>query len=68
VSGVGKYLKENNPEVEVLLADPVGSIFTNYFRTGEVGKAGKFMVEGVGKGSIPGAMDFGVRVVIINWM
>jgi cystathionine beta-synthase len=53
-------LKENNPDVEVVLADPVGSIFTNYFRTGDIGTAEKFMVEGVGKGSIPGAMDFNV--------
>lgn len=60
ISGVGKYLKESNPDVEVILADPVGSIFTNYFRTGEIGNAEKFLVEGVGKASIPGAMDLKV--------
>jgi len=57
VSGVGKYLKETNPKIKVVLADPVGSVFTNYFRDGEVGTPGKYLVEGVGKGSIPGAMD-----------
>ena len=39
------------------IADPVGSVFTNYFKTGELGQQGKFLVEGVGKGNIPGAMD-----------
>lgn len=57
VSGVGRYLKEHKPEVKVILADPVGSVFTNYFKTGKLGTPGKFLVEGVGKGSIPGAMD-----------
>ena len=46
--------------MKVVLADPVGSIFTNYYRTGELGTPKKFLVEGVGKGSIPGAMNFKV--------
>lgn len=58
ISGVGKYLKERDPNVKVVLADPVGSVFTNYFLSGNVGKPGKYLVEGVGKGSIPGAMNF----------
>ncbi|GBG34329.1 Cysteine synthase [Hondaea fermentalgiana] len=60
ISGVGRYLKERKPDVKVVLADPVGSVFTNYFRTGKLGTPGKFLVEGVGKGSIPGAMDMGL--------
>jgi cysteine synthase len=59
VSGTGRFLKERNAGVRVVLADPVGSIFTDYFRNGAIpAKAGKYLVEGVGKGSIPGAMDF----------
>ena len=57
ISGAGKYLKEINPKIQVILADPVGSVFTNYFKDGEIGLPGKYLVEGVGKGSIPGAMD-----------
>jgi cystathionine beta-synthase len=57
ISGNAKYLKEKNPNCKVILADPVGSIFTSYFR-GNGEKGGKYLVEGVGKGSIPGAMDF----------
>jgi len=58
ISGVGRFLKERNPKIKVVLADPIGSVFTNYFLSGNVGKPGKYLVEGVGKGSIPGAMDF----------
>ncbi len=67
ISGNAKYLKEKNPNCKVILADPVGSIFTSYFRGNHGGggggggggeKGGKYLVEGVGKGSIPGAMDF----------
>jgi len=60
ISGTGSYLKTKNSQVKVVLADPVGSIFTEYFKRGVVSTPGKFLVEGVGKGSIPGAMDFNV--------
>jgi len=58
ISGTGRYLKEMNSDVRVVLGDPVGSIFTEYFRSGTLSKPGAFLVEGVGKGSIPGAMNF----------
>jgi cysteine synthase len=60
VSGTGRYLKEQNPAVKVVMSDPVGSIFFNYHKTGQLDAPGKFLVEGVGKNNIPGAMDFGV--------
>lgn len=60
VSGTGRYLKEQNPNITVALADPVGSIFTEYFKSRKISKPQKFLVEGVGKGSIPGAMHFDV--------
>ena len=58
ISGTSKFLKEKNPEVQTILADPVGSIFSNYFKTGKIGTPQKFLVEGVGKGSIPGCINF----------
>eukprot|EP00035_Acanthoeca_spectabilis_P009490 m.168140 g.168140 ORF g.168140 m.168140 type:complete len:445 (+) comp14741_c0_seq15:248-1582(+) len=60
ISGVGGFLKQRNPNVKVLLADPVGSVFTNYFRTGELGVGRKFLVEGVGKENIPGCLNISV--------
>jgi hypothetical protein len=45
---------------QVLLADPDGSVFTTYFRTGELGGGRPFLVEGVGKSDIPGCLNLSV--------
>jgi cysteine synthase len=60
ISGTGRYLKSVKPDVQVVLSDPIGSIFYQYFRNGEVGRAEPFLVEGVGKGNIPKALNMGV--------
>lgn len=70
ISGVGRYLKEKalsevdrqhpSGEVRIVMADPIGSIFKEYYDKGSHGKAKKFLVEGVGKDTIPGALDLKV--------
>eukprot|EP00467_Chlorarachnion_reptans_P013006 CAMPEP_0114513844 /NCGR_PEP_ID=MMETSP0109-20121206/15814_1 /TAXON_ID=29199 /ORGANISM="Chlorarachnion reptans, Strain CCCM449" /LENGTH=405 /DNA_ID=CAMNT_0001693799 /DNA_START=273 /DNA_END=1490 /DNA_ORIENTATION=- len=61
LSGTAKYLKEKSGgNVKVIMADPIGSIFYDYFKTGVLNEPESFEVEGVGKENIPGAMDFGV--------
>lgn len=57
ISGVSRFLKERNPAVQVIGADPVGSILADYKRTGEVGQARPYKVEGVGEDFIPGTLD-----------
>ena len=39
ISGAGKYLKEKNPEIQIIGADPVGSLYYEYFKTGNLGAA-----------------------------
>jgi len=58
ISGTGKFLKSKNPNVKCVLADPIGSIFYEYFQSKKLTQPVKFLVEGVGKGSIPGCMNF----------
>lgn len=59
ISGVGRYLKEQNPDVHTILADPYGSIFHQYHNKGTVNKPStKTEVEGAGKEEIPGVIDF----------
>jgi len=59
VTGVGRYLKSQNPAIRIIMPDPAGSIFKEaYENNGTHGKAKKFLVEGVGKDSIPGVLDF----------
>ncbi|HKK27116.1 MAG TPA: pyridoxal-phosphate dependent enzyme [Gemmatimonadota bacterium] len=60
VTGVARYLKERDPDIRVILGDPVGSIFAHYHATGEVGPHAPYKVEGIGNDKIPGTLDFGV--------
>ncbi len=53
ISGVGRYLKEQNPEVKVIAADPEGSIIKDYFYTKRIIEARPWKVEGIGEDMIP---------------
>jgi len=57
LSGVGGYLKEKNPDVQLILADPQGSILADYVNKGEIHDAGKWLVEGIGEDFIPDICD-----------
>ncbi len=62
ISGVGKYLKEKNPEIKVLGVDAFGSILkkfheTSHFDTKEIYP---YRIEGLGKNLIPSATNFDV--------
>lgn len=57
-TGVGKYLKEKKPSMKVIGVDPVGSIFHEYFKTGKIGQAQVYKIEGIGEDFLPSTMDF----------
>ena len=58
VSGIGKYLAENAPQVDMILADPVGSVLTNWINKGETDVGGSWLVEGIGEDFIPDIANF----------
>ncbi len=59
VAGFCKYLQENARDVELILADPVGSILADYVNTGTLNeKSGSWLVEGIGEDFIPTIADF----------
>ncbi len=58
VSGMGKYLKEHAPDVDLILADPVGSVLADFINKGELGEKGSWLVEGIGEDFIPSIADF----------
>ena len=58
VTGMGKYLSENAPNVDLILADPVGSVLTDYINRGVLGEGGSWLVEGIGEDFIPDIADF----------
>jgi cystathionine beta-synthase len=50
ISGIGRYLKEQNPAIQVIGADPVGSIYSG-------GPVKPYLVEGVGEDFWPSTYD-----------
>ena len=70
ITGVAKYLKERKPSVQIVLADPVGSIYADFHATGKIRTPKEYVVESVGQDSmfIPDAFDMSLvdRVVSIG--
>lgn len=66
ISGIGKYLKEKNPEIKVVGGDPVGSLYKEYFDTGVLGEANSYKTEGIGEDMIPSTIDFEVIDQVIQ--
>jgi cystathionine beta-synthase len=58
ISGAGKYLKEKNPKVRVIAADPIGSLYTHYHRSRTMGEGHPYKVEGIGGDKIPTTLWF----------
>ncbi|NCQ18065.1 MAG: pyridoxal-phosphate dependent enzyme [Ignavibacteria bacterium] len=66
ISGVGRYLKEKNPNIKIIGADPVGSILKEYKKDGKLREGVPYLVEGIGQDCIPENIDFPVIDEIIN--
>ncbi|GIK61085.1 MAG: cystathionine beta-synthase [Ignavibacteriaceae bacterium] len=66
ISGTGRFLKEKNPNIQVIGADPLGSIFKHYKETGEVIKGTPYLVEGIGQDCLPENVHFQYIDKIIN--
>ncbi len=58
VTGVARYLKEKNPQIKIITADPFGSIYADYYRTRKIGPYAPYKVEGAGNDKIPTTLDF----------
>src|SRR5437868_9662293 len=53
ISGTGRFLKEKNPAIRVIGADPYGSVFKTYKETGRTHEATPYLVEGIGQEIVP---------------
>ena len=58
VTGLGRYLAEHAPHVELILADPVGSVLADYINKGTLGPSSTWLVEGIGEDFIPDIAEF----------
>ena len=68
ITGTGRYLKEQNPDLKVIGVDPVGSILYELHRSGRYTKAESYKVEGIGEDFLPSTTDLSVidSVVQVN--
>ena len=59
MTGLSRYFAKAAPQVELILADPVGSILTQYINEGVLStKSGTWLVEGIGEDFLPDISDF----------
>jgi cystathionine beta-synthase len=58
IAGLAAYFKRHAPHVEIVLADPQGSILVEYIETGKITQKGSWLVEGIGEDFIPEICDF----------
>ena len=68
ISGVARYLKEQNPAVQIVGVDPIGSILYELHRSGEYTKAEGYKVEGIGEDFLPSTLNLKLvdHVVQVN--
>src|SRR5262245_49778941 len=57
LTGLSRYFARIAPGVEMVLADPKGSVLAGYVATGTVGIAGSWLVEGIGEDFVPPICD-----------
>lgn len=60
ISGTARFLKEKNPNIQILGIDAYGSVLQKFHETGELDKNEiyPYRIEGLGKNLIPSATDF----------
>jgi cysteine synthase A len=57
LAGVGAYLKERKPGLQIGLADPMGAALYHYYRHGSLKAEGESITEGIGQGRITANLD-----------
>ncbi len=57
LAGVAMYLKEKNPAIKTVLADPMGSGLYSYIKTGEPHANGSSITEGIGNSRVTANME-----------
>jgi cystathionine beta-synthase len=66
ISGTGRFLKERNPAIKIIGADPYGSIFKTYKETGKIVEATPYLVEGIGQEIVPANVHIKYVDEVIN--
>ena len=57
LTGIGRFFRKVSRHTKMILADPAGSVLAPYFKTGTLGQAGSWAVEGIGEDFVPPNAD-----------
>jgi cystathionine beta-synthase len=57
LAGLAHYFRKVQPALGFVLADPTGSVVAEYTKSGKIGQAGSWAVEGIGEDFIPSIAD-----------
>jgi cystathionine beta-synthase len=60
ITGTGRYLKEKKPEVQLIGADVVGSVYYDFWKTGQIVEAHSYLTEGIGEDFFPSTIDLSI--------
>lgn len=66
ICGVGRYLKEQDPDIRVIAVDPVGSIFHDWYHENRMTKPAPYLIEGLGDEFLIGTANFDVLDDVIQ--
>lgn len=68
-TGVARYLKEKNNAIKIIVPDPVGSVYYDYFKTGKLPEMPRptYLTQGAGKDYLCSCMDFSVIDEIVQF-
>lgn len=67
ISGVGRYLKEKNPKVRIVCADPIGSILYDvFYHKKPIDPIRPYFVEGIGEDMLPDNVHFDVMTDFVQ--
>ncbi len=69
LTGAGSFLKEKNPALKIIMPDPKGSVYYDYFHSGKIKKSAikSYRTEGAGKDFVCGCMDFSLINEIVRF-
>lgn len=69
ISGIGRYLKEQNPDIRIVGVDPTGSILLETWQHGSIPEdavARPYKIEGIGEDFLPSTLDLSIIDEVIR--